>query len=83
VSLGVEPDLRGRGLGRKLLNAAVENLRMHQTSFLFLEVSETNIHAIELYTSFGFEMNGTRPDYVTEADGTTSDAHMMKYPLMS
>lgn len=83
VSLCVEPSQRGRGFGKKILSHAVERLRAGKTSHVFLEVSEKNRAAIGLYTSFGFEMNGVRPDYAKEADGTTSDAHMMKYILNS
>jgi len=53
------PEYRRRGIAKALINKALEN----EMEFITLEVRESNIPAINLYSSFGFEKVGTRPNY--------------------
>lgn len=54
AAMGVVPDLRGQGLGRRLLTEAVEEARSRGDRAVLLEVIEQNTPAVRLYTSFGF-----------------------------
>lgn len=54
AAMGVAPDLRGHGLGRRLLTEAVEEARTRGDRAVLLEVIEQNTPALQLYTSFGF-----------------------------
>lgn len=53
------PEFRRQGVARALINRAFEN----ETEFITLEVRESNIPAINLYSSFGFKRVGMRPNY--------------------
>ncbi|MGC2403650.1 MAG: GNAT family N-acetyltransferase, partial [Acidobacteriaceae bacterium] len=54
--LWVEPDFRGYGLGRELVNAAIEWARSHGCAAVVLDtVHEAMPEAGALYLSFGFE----------------------------
>lgn len=52
--LGVVPDMRGRGLGRRLVKAAVDALRERGATSVDLTVREDNHAARRLYASLGF-----------------------------
>ena len=52
--LGVVPEERGRGLGRRLAMAAVDALRKHSATSVDLTVREDNHAARRLYASLGF-----------------------------
>jgi ribosomal protein S18 acetylase RimI-like enzyme len=53
--LAVEPEHRGLGVGRALLECVEERARELGCCKLTLEVQENNARAIGLYTRFGFE----------------------------
>jgi ribosomal protein S18 acetylase RimI-like enzyme len=53
--MGVQPDLRGRGIGRKLFGAAVESVRTSGATHIEFEVVQRNNPAVAMYRSFGFE----------------------------
>jgi [ribosomal protein S18]-alanine N-acetyltransferase len=63
ISIGVVPSCRKLGLGRALLETALELLRASGTRRLFLEVDATNEAALRLYRSFGGEAVGRRQGY--------------------
>lgn len=50
----VHPDLRGQGVGRQLLNAAIERARQEGCSFVELSVDVTNPSAHAFYQREGF-----------------------------
>jgi ribosomal protein S18 acetylase RimI-like enzyme len=53
--LYVETALQRRGLGRKLLAAALQHPRLAEARRIFLQVWDRNERAVRLYESFGFE----------------------------
>jgi diamine N-acetyltransferase len=57
--LYVETALQGRGLGRQLLEAALEHPRLAHARRVFLQVWDENERAVRLYESFGFRQVGT------------------------
>jgi ribosomal protein S18 acetylase RimI-like enzyme len=60
--LYVVPDLRGNGLGRALLEAAMEMARTEGADFMDLSTSETDEAARHLYESAGFTNREGGPD---------------------
>ena len=62
-NLAVAPEWRQRGLGRRLLDWALDRARERGTSRVFLEVRESNRAAQELYSRCGFERVGVRRRY--------------------
>ncbi|MBW4492437.1 MAG: GNAT family N-acetyltransferase [Oscillatoria princeps RMCB-10] len=53
-SFAVKPELRGQGLGKKLMLECLEKLRRENIQTVFLEVEAENKSAIALYESVGF-----------------------------
>jgi ribosomal-protein-alanine N-acetyltransferase len=63
LNLAVDPALRRGGVGRILLDAALQWLTLRGAHETFLEVRESNAAAIALYERVGFRAVGRRPDY--------------------
>jgi ribosomal-protein-alanine acetyltransferase len=59
LNVAVRPEERGRGVGRRLVEAALA----HAPGTCFLEVRQSNKPAIRLYESLGFERVGVRENY--------------------
>ncbi|HVW74157.1 MAG TPA: ribosomal protein S18-alanine N-acetyltransferase [Rhizomicrobium sp.] len=76
LTLAVRPDARGKGLGRALLQAAINRARELGAVTMFLEVGADNPHAIALYASLGFAKVGMRKGYYEGRD-----ALVLRLPL--
>jgi len=63
ANIAVAPDQRGQGVGRALLDAALEEAATRGIAAVFLEVRDSNQRARELYASRGFEEVGRRRRY--------------------
>jgi len=71
--IAVRPEERGRGLGRRILEAYRERASRRGVRRIFLEMRANNpAHA--LYKRCGFTPIGTRPRYYLAADGRAIDA---------
>lgn len=70
LTLGVIPEVRRAGVGRALLEAALENARTLGAAALFLEVAADNAAAIALYQQAGFGAVGSRKGYYSRVGGT-------------
>jgi RimJ/RimL family protein N-acetyltransferase len=82
LGLMVAAEHRGRGIGRQLLEAAVEWSRRSEIRKLELHVFPHNAPALRLYESFGFEREGfRRAHYAREGDFV--DAILMAYLIAS
>lgn len=69
-SIAVAAAARGTGVGRKLLEHALELARTNGAKALSLEVKVDNQAAIELYRRYDFEVVDLLPDYYPgHADG--------------
>lgn len=69
VDIIIEPKMRFRGYGLKLLNFIVEMIRKNGCVNITLEVNSTNVAAINLYNKLGFEVVAVRKKYYGENDG--------------
>ena len=76
LTLAVRPDARGKGLGRALLQAAINKARALGAVTMVLEVGADNPHALALYAGLGFAKVGARKAYY---DGR--DAAVLRLPL--
>ena len=54
---------RGKGVAKKLLSLALDNLKDSGINKIFLEVRESNFCAISLYNSLGFVKIAERKNY--------------------
>ena len=69
----VEPEYRGRGLGRVVMSAAIEWARAQGgIDFVDLAVSESALPAQRLYENLGFHAWGREPE-ATDHDGKRFD----------
>jgi putative acetyltransferase len=64
VRMSVRADLRGQGIGRRMLDALVERARQQACSLLVLETTSTWTDAVRFYTRYGFQI-------IEERDGET------------
>lgn len=62
AELYVVPDRRGQGLGRALMEAAIELARREGADYMDLGTSEDDVAARALYESLGFSNREGRPD---------------------
>jgi ribosomal protein S18 acetylase RimI-like enzyme len=62
-SIAVDPNLRGRGIGPALIEAAEAAALERDCVWIRLEVHENNTHATARYRKAGFRQFGHRPDY--------------------
>jgi ribosomal-protein-alanine N-acetyltransferase len=76
LTLAVAPAARGRGLGRRLLQAAITKARDLGAETMFLEVGTENPAALALYAGLGFAKVGTRKGYYGGGD-----ALVLRLPL--
>jgi ribosomal-protein-alanine N-acetyltransferase len=69
ITIAVQPRQRGRGIGKKLMEAGLFRLYSDRCKSLFLEVDSANDSAILLYRSLGFKEVGQRKGYYGNSDG--------------
>jgi ribosomal protein S18 acetylase RimI-like enzyme len=62
AELYVAPEKRGRGLGRALMEAAIDAARSEGATYIDLGTGEDDVAARALYESLGFDNRGGRPD---------------------
>lgn len=81
LTIAVAPEDRRRGLGRAILNRAMECARARGADRIFLEVAADNGAAVRLYDTAGFVRIGRRPAYYRRPDGARVDALIMALTL--
>ena len=74
-NIASHPAYRQIGIGRRLLEAAINEARMRGVLFVLLEVRASNEAAQSLYRKLGFDFVGRRRDYYR---APTEDAFVMK-----
>jgi ribosomal-protein-alanine N-acetyltransferase len=84
VTVAVRDDHRGRGVGERLLIAAIDAAVRERQEVVTLECRVSNAVAIRLYEKYGFQRVGLRPRYYSDnhedayvltADGVGSEAY--------
>jgi len=69
LNVCVRTDLQGRGLGRALMLHLIETARGHGATLVMLEVRPSNLPALALYRTLGFNELGLRRDYYPARHG--------------
>lgn len=69
LNVCIREDLRGRGVGRKLMDYLIDRARLAGMQDVFLEVRPSNPVAVHLYESLGFNRVGLRKGYYQAKDG--------------
>jgi diamine N-acetyltransferase len=64
--LYIDKQYIGQGLGRKLIEFAIEKLVLLGANRIIVEVFTKNLNAIKFYKKFGFERNGVDFDWEIE-----------------
>ncbi|MBM1634638.1 GNAT family N-acetyltransferase [Sulfitobacter mediterraneus] len=77
LTLAVDPDHQGKGIGQELLQNWLDSLP-EGTETAFLEVASDNQPAINLYQKFKFIEAGRRAAYYSRSNGTKADAIVMR-----
>jgi ribosomal protein S18 acetylase RimI-like enzyme len=73
----VSPSLRGTGLGRELMTAAIESARkLRGIRCILLTVVSDNAGARRFYESLGFRTFGTEPDSLRVGERYLTEDHM-------
>ena len=75
LDVAVSGSLRGRGIGRTLVESAFTFCRERGAALVFLEVRVGNAPAISLYRRLGFRETGRRKRYYEDGE----DALLMDY----
>ena len=76
LGIGVRAPFRGKGLGRRLMEAALDLAWERGFARIELWVRAPNTHALALYESVGFEQEGRRRDAVRLDDGPEDEILM-------
>ena len=81
LNICIHPDQQGNGLGRSLLHVLEAEARLRNVDMMLLEVRTSNVKAIGLYESMGFNELGIRKNYYPSHVGR-EDAHVMARELV-
>jgi ribosomal-protein-alanine N-acetyltransferase len=77
VALGVDPNSRGKGYGKRLMHTVEHSFYMHGVRSIRLEVRTENEIAQKLYLSIGYQIVRRLPKYYSNGD----DGYLMIKPL--
>lgn len=69
IDICIAQQYQGKGFGRCLLSNLIDEAKHRQAKVIFLEVRESNIPAIQLYSKMGFIRSGERKDYYPTETG--------------
>ena len=74
-TLGVFPAYGGRGIGRQMMQFAIDTARLHKQKVIRLDVLKDNIPAKRLYESMGFRYLHTLPMFYENTGWTEFDLY--------
>lgn len=80
LNICIDPRYAGRGFGRHYLSAILRSAKDRGSVMFFLEVRASNVGAIHLYHSLGFNETGIRKNYYPAKNGR-EDAVLMTFDL--
>jgi ribosomal-protein-alanine N-acetyltransferase len=68
ISIAALPDHRGKGIGTRMIQHALEGMKKNRCNEGYLEVRVSNKSAIELYNRIGFEITNTLHGYYKDGE---------------
>lgn len=68
LNVAVLPEYQGGGYGRALVGRLIKEALYMGARAITLEVRQSNVKAIALYESVGFQLAGTRPHYYMDKE---------------
>jgi len=77
LALAVNPDHTRKGIGSRLVDKLVDDVRCAKNFRFLLEVADTNLNALKFYEMLRFRQIGTRRDYYL-IDSIRIDARLME-----
>lgn len=77
LTIAVDPEFRGRGAGRLLLQALMDTASARGVEAVYLDVRSDNAPALGLYAAFGFEKLHVRTGYYADADALVMRAALV------
>lgn len=77
ISIAVLEEHRGKGIGTKLIQQAMDRVRSESTKECYLEVRVTNVQAIELYKRLGFKVVSTLSGYYKDGESAYTMAMLL------
>jgi [ribosomal protein S18]-alanine N-acetyltransferase len=78
LTIAVHKAYRNRGTGHALMIDVLSRLAASHVRALFLEVEQTNLAAIALYSRIGFKEVGQRRGYYKKQDGSSATALVLR-----
>lgn len=78
LSIGVAPGHRCKGIGRRLVDAALEQAEARGAAALYLEVAEDNLAARALYAAAEFAVVSQRPGYYRRSGSAPAAAIVLR-----
>ena len=79
INLAVNPEYQGQGIGKQLIEFALDKIACERIDEVFLEVRASNMPALTLYEKAGFLKIGRRKKYYSD---TGEDAFLMKKSIL-
>ncbi|MEI6410623.1 MAG: N-acetyltransferase [Bacteroidota bacterium] len=78
LTISVHPDFQGQGLGRRIFETLLHEIRDHRPEILRVELitRESNTRAIELYQKLGFQIEGRLENRIEGTQGKEADIPM-------
>ena len=74
LGVSIHPNFRGQGLGKKLMEVLINNIKSFTgIKIIELDVMAENLPAIKMYESLGFKRGGLFPKAFILPDGRTID----------
>ena len=77
----VSPQHREKGIAAALLNEMLKQCKALDSQYVLLEVNQHNKAALALYAALKFEQVGVRKNYYAHANGSYSNALVMRHML--
>jgi len=81
-NMAVRPDLRGRGVGARLVEAAVELLASEDATLLLVATGAADVGNLRFYQRQGFRFRAVERDVFTEEAGYRSGLEVDGIPLL-
>lgn len=81
LTVAVAPAKQRKGIGTRLVEAAMDTASQVGATAIFLDVAADNLAAIHLYSQLGFLETGRRVGYYKRKGGARIDAMLMQCAL--